>query len=140
MRARTLQNWGRVGADAVKHLTKRTVIILVAVTGLGLCLTYFFAATFIRWAIVGFTILDIAIWLYLAAAQYINLVRYGRRKTLGEILAENDSVRIVRLLRYHLGWSPSKIAAELNRREVFNSGLPWQKEDICRIIKGMAIF
>lgn len=92
----------------MKHSTKRTVTILVAVTGLGLCLAYFFAATFILWAIIAFTILDIAIWLNLAAAQYINQARYGRRKTLGEILAEKDSPRIVRLIRYHLGWSPSK--------------------------------
>ena len=66
--------------------------------------------------------------------------RYGGRKTLEKILAEKNPTHVVRLLRYHLGWSPGKIAAEMNRREILKLGLPWHEDDVCRIIKGLGRF
>ena len=121
----------------MRRSTRRIVLGFVAVIGLGLCLAYFFAATFVLWALVAFTIFDVAIWFGIAAARLVNGARYGGRKTLEEIFAEKNRIHVVRLLRYHLGWSPSKIAAEMNRREVSNLGLPWQEDDVCRIIKGV---
>ena len=117
--------------------TKRIVLGFTAVIGLGLCLAYFFAATFILWALVAFTILDVAIWFGIAMAQFVNRARYDGRRTLEDILAEKDPIRMVRLLRCHLGWSPSKIAAEMNQREIFNCGLPWHEDDVSRIVKGI---
>jgi hypothetical protein len=105
-------------------------VIVVAV-----CLEPFFAAKFSFWALMAFTILGVAIWLGLGLAPFMNSVRYGGRITLEGIFAEKDHVRMVRLLRYHLGWSPGKIAAEMNRRELFNLGRPWDEEVICRIIR-----
>jgi hypothetical protein len=35
------------------------------------------------------------------------------------------------------GWSPTKIAVEMNRREIFNVGLPWSEDDVYRIVKGI---
>jgi hypothetical protein len=42
---------------------------------------------------------------------------------------------MARLLRYHLGWSPGKIAAELNRWGIRNEGLPWRENDVPRAVR-----
>jgi hypothetical protein len=115
--------------------SKTIALSFAAVIGLGLCLAYFFVASFIFWALAAFTILDVAIWIGIAVAQLGNGARYGGPKTLEEILAEKDRIRMVRLFRYQLGWSPEKIVAEINRRQVFNLGLPWHEDDVRRITR-----
>ena len=124
----------------MRRSRKRIVLGFTAMIGLSLCLAYFFAATLILWALVAFTILDVAIWFSLAMAQFVSRARYSGRRTLEDILAEKNPMRMVRLLRYHLGWSASRIAVEMNQREIFNCGLPWHEDDVSRIVKGINRF
>ncbi len=73
----------------------------------------------------------------MAVKDLANRARFGPRMTLDEIRQERDPARMVQLLRYHLGWSPGKIAEELNRWGVRNRGLPWRMSDVERLIQGL---
>ena len=115
--------------------TRRHVLFFLAVVVIGLPFAYFFANRLVFWVLVGLTVLNVAIWSALAVAQLVNSVRFGARMTLDKIKKEADPVRMARLLRYHLGWSPGKIAAELNRWGVRDHGLPWRENDVRRAVK-----
>lgn len=117
--------------------TRRNVLFFVVVVALGLPFAFFFAKPSVFWVLVALTSLNITIWFALALAQLVNRVRFGERMTLDEILEEKDPIRMVRLIRYHLGWSPGKITGELNQRGIENDGLPWRDHEIRRITKGV---
>jgi hypothetical protein len=123
-------------ADRVWRLTRIATLSVLAVVGIGLCLGCFFVETIVRWVLIAFTMLDVIIWFGIAAGNLLKKARFGNRKTLEEMCDEQDPARMARLLRHHLGWSPGKIAAEMNRREIFNHGAPWNEDDVCRTIKG----
>ena len=88
----------------MRRSASRIGLGFMTVIGPGLCLACFFAATLVLWALVALTILDVAVWFGIALAQFVNRARYGGHKTLEEILAEKNPIRIIRLLRYHLGF------------------------------------
>ena len=111
------------------------VASLGSIVGVGLALAQLFAKPLIYWALIALVVLSMTIWVNLVVAQFVNRIRFGARLTLDEIKQETDPVRMARLLRYHLGWSPGKIAAELNRWGVTNHGLPWRENDVRRVVK-----
>jgi len=115
--------------------TRRIVLVFVAAVTLGLLVVYFHTRPLVFWALVVLTILDVAIWFSLAVAELVNRVRFGTRMSLDEILNERDPLRTVQRLRYHLGWSPGRIAAELNQRKITNDGLPWYENDVRRFLE-----
>lgn len=51
-------------------------------------------------------------------------------------LIEHPALK-VRLLRYHLGWSPGKIVKELNQFGFRNHRLPWRESDVRKALKGI---
>ena len=114
---------------------RRHVLLFVAGAGLALPLAYFFAKRFVFWVLVGLTALNVIFWSALAVAQLVNRIRFGAPMTFDEIMREQNPTRMVRLIRYHLGWSPAKIAAELNRLGVTNHGLPWREDDVRQVVK-----
>ena len=111
--------------------TKRTRLLLLTAGGVVLAAACFFVWPLIAWVVVVLTIVvDLAIWSNIAVAQLVSRIRFGARMNLDEILTVHDRIRMLRLIRYHLGWSPGKIAAELNRLGVQNGGAPWQEHEV----------
>jgi len=117
--------------------TTRRVLLFAAAAILLAPLAWFYAKPLVFWGLVAFTLLDVGILLTMVVAPIVNRARFGHPKTLDEILSENDPVRRVQLLRCHLGWSPGKIAAELNDRGILNDGLPWREDEIRTIARGI---
>ena len=102
----------------------------------GLPVMYFFAP-WRFWFYTGLTIMTVICGIVVALRQYADTARFGARMTLDEIINEEDPVRMAQLLRYHLGWSPEKIASELNHRKIRNHGLPWRLHDVEAAVKGI---
>ena len=117
--------------------TRRHVLLFITLAGLGLPFAFFFVKPFDFWIIVGLYGLTVILWAVLAMVHFGNTVRFGAHMTLDEIKKEADPARMAKLLRYHLGWSPSKIKAELNRLGVRNHGLPWRDQDVQQAVKGV---
>lgn len=117
--------------------TRKNVLIFVVVTVVGLPFAYFFASPFDFWKLIALFSLAAIGWSVFAVVTRADKARFGASMTLYEILKEQDPVRMVQLLRYHLGWSPSKIARELNQRGIRNYGLPWRESDVRRIMKSV---
>jgi hypothetical protein len=115
--------------------TRKHVLLFVAAGGVGLPLAYFFARPFDFWLLAGLYALTVILWFGLALVHLAKTLRFGAPMTLDEIRKEADPVRMAKLLRYHLGWSPGKIASELNRWGVRNHGLPWRENDVRRAVK-----
>lgn len=115
--------------------TQKNAALFVAAMIVVLPLACFFGNPFGFWILFGLTVLNVVIWTALAIVQFVNRARFGANMTLDEILNEGDPDRRLRLIRYHLGWSPAKIAGELNRRGVTNQGLPWRQDDVRRAVK-----
>ncbi len=120
--------------------TRKSVLVLVAVAALALPLAYFFVQPFGFRVLVVLVVAGVALstiyWFGIALVNLANTVRFGAKMTLDEIRSEEDPVRMAKLLRYHLGWSPGKIAAEMNRWGIRNHGLPWREDDVRRAVKG----
>lgn len=117
--------------------TRKAVLCYVVLAVLGLRLMYRYAEPVSFWfsvGLVGLTGISGLIW---AVTQRANTARFGQAMSLEEIRREPDPVRLAQLLRYHLGWAPGKIAAELNRWEIRNQGLPWREQDVEQIVKGI---
>lgn len=110
-------------------------ILLFAVAAVALSVAWFYARPSVLVLLGGLVALNVFIWTALAAAQLVNRIRFGASMTFDEILAESDPVRRLRLIRYHLGWSPAKIADELNRRGVTHQGLPWREDDVRQTVR-----
>lgn len=89
------------------------------------------------WFFLALAVLLLILAVFGAIRHAINRAGFGARMTLDEICKEEDPVRVARLLRYHLGWSPGKIAAELNRLGYTNYGLPWRESDARHIVGGI---
>ena len=117
--------------------TRRHVVIFVLVAVVGLPFAYFFVKPLYFWVLVGLVALNVIVWPILALAHRGNTARFGGPMTFDEIMEEGDPIRMVQLLRYHLGWSPSKIKAELNRLGVRNHGQPWRDQDIEEAVKAV---
>lgn len=117
--------------------TRKSILIFMVAATVGLPLAYFFRRPFVFWLLIGLAVLNVTIWLSLALAHLADTIRFGPPVSLEDILNKNDTDRMVRLIRYHLGWSPEKIVDELNQRGIRNHGLPWHEDDVRRIIKGV---
>lgn len=113
----------------------RNVLLFVVAAAVTLPVAWFYARPSVLVLLCGLVALNVFIWTALAAAQLVSRIRFGASMTFDEILNESDPVRRLRLIRYHLGWSPAKIAGELNRRGVTNQGLPWREDDVRRAVK-----
>jgi hypothetical protein len=74
--------------------------------------------------------------LNIAVMRLVERARFGPRMTLEDALKEQEPARMVKLLRYHLGWSPGKITRELNCRNISNRGMPWCENDVERLVRG----
>lgn len=118
--------------------TKKIFVWYVVLAVLGLPFMFVFTSPWRFWHFFGLLVLGVVCWLIVALAERVNTARFGARMTLDEIMREADQVRMVQLLRYHLGWSPDKIAAELNRLGVRNHGLPWREHEVREIVRGIA--
>jgi hypothetical protein len=102
---------------------------------MGLPFVYFFAHPLKFWLFVGILTLGAICLMIIAVRQRIEVSRFGSKMKFEEILREKEAVRMVQLLRYHLGWSPAKIAQEMNLLNIRNQGAPWRENDIQAIIK-----
>jgi len=114
---------------------RKNVLIFVVAAGLGLPVAYFFAKPFEFWMLVVLYGLTAIGWCGLALVHRLNTARFGAPMTFDEIVREQDRTRMVPLIRYHLGWSPGKIADELNRLGIRNHGLPWRENDVRQAVK-----
>jgi hypothetical protein len=117
--------------------TKRSVLLFVAVVGPGLPFAYFFASPLKFWTLAVMASLTVVVWSILAVAHCANQARFGVRMTFDEIVSEKDPIRMVQLIRYHLGWTPGKIVEELNSQDIRNHGRPWREEEVKQAIQGV---
>ena len=117
--------------------TTKHILFFVAVTGIGLPFAYFLASPLEFWVITVLAALTVICWSAVGFAHRVNIARFGPRMTFDETTREEDPIRMVQLIRYHLGWSPGKIAGELNRLDIRNHGLPWREDDVRQAVKGV---
>lgn len=117
--------------------TRKAVLVFVALVVFGMPLFYFFAPPLRFWFFTGLIVMGAICGLVIILKQRANTARFGSRMSFEEIIKEKDRSRTVQLLRYHLGWSPGKIAEELNRLGMTNHGLPWRQHDVQEIVKGI---
>jgi hypothetical protein len=116
---------------------KRSVIGFAIFAALALPFVYFFMYPIVFWIFFGVVALYAVGWAGVLLSHRANQDQFGDAMTLDEIVNERDPQRIVQLLRYHLGWSAGKIAAELNRKGITNLGRPWTEEDVRQAVKGI---
>jgi hypothetical protein len=113
--------------------TRRHILLFLLATGVGLPIVWFLAPPLVFFVLAVLMAFNLFIWTSLAAAHLVSRVRFGAPMTLDEVLRCGAPIRRVQLLRYHLGWSPDRIASELNRRGLLHDARPWNEEEVKRI-------
>jgi hypothetical protein len=121
----------------MKASARKSLVVYLILIFFGLPFLYFFAHPVKFWLYAGMLVMGGICLIIVAVKQRLDASRYGPRMTFEEIIQVKDPDRCVQLLRYHLGWSPGKIALELNNLQIRNHGLPWREHDVEAIIKGI---
>jgi hypothetical protein len=121
----------------VRFSLKKMIVGFLVLVMFGLPFMYFFIERVDYWFFTAILVLTMICWLFVAVKQRDATARFGTQMTFEEIIEENDPIRMVQLLRYHLGWSPQKIAAELNRLKIHNHGMPWRVYDVEATVAGI---